>query len=126
MGHSKENHKAGKKASRKFLCGPCSQGFVLPLEEESQNMFGLQNSDCKNLQPPAQRLPWFSPSSALKGAVGSAETEINHGFVYYSLLFASLRAEISSKPINVKTESETLLSIIFSIRNGTAAPLEHG
>lgn len=47
------------------------------------------------------------------------------GSVYYPFLFTSLRAE-AAWPINVKTESETLLSIIFSIRNGTAAPFEHG
>lgn len=135
-----------------FLTELCSKQWAIPkritrLEIRLQESFCVAHAhrvlfypwkrrvrtclDCKTqtvrtCNPSAQRLPWFSPSSALKGAVGSAETEINHGFVYYSLLFASLRAEISSKPINVKTESETLLSIIFSIRNGTAAPLEHG
>lgn len=57
----KENHKAGTKASRKVLCGPRSQGFVSRLEEESQNMFGLLNSDCKNLQPLCTKTPLGFP-----------------------------------------------------------------
>lgn len=97
MGHSKRESQGWNKGFEKGSVWPTLTGFCFTLGRgESEHVWTAKLRLKEPATPLHKDSPRLSLSSALKGAVGSTEMEINHGFVYYPFLFASLRAEISS------------------------------